>query len=275
MKANLDASIDPRMNDEPDQQPITCQQLGSSLENMGIRAGAAIVVHSSLKSFGQVEGGPGAVVDALIRTVGPEGCVIMPVYASSLDQNGDLLRRPAPQTRVSTGLIAATFGQDARTVLSSHPIYAYAYYGRDARDLARKTETLMTPYGPDQPLMHLFQRQGHIVQLGVDDRTNTSIHVAEELADPPYLAGKKSASSLTVEAFFLLPPEQRRDIIVKHRSGPRRNFRLCSPLIEAAGLRRSAWVGQALVTVTEFSGMCRLLIDTLRHNPRFMIETDR
>jgi aminoglycoside 3-N-acetyltransferase len=250
---------------------ITREAIGQALKALGIRRGQAIVVHGSLKRFGRVEGGAEAVVEALLEAVGPEGLVTMPVYSSSEDQNGDLLREPAPDTPVSTGVIPAEFRRHPQAVFAPHPLYAYAFYGKDAVELARKCERLLVPYGADQPLTCLFPRQGLIVQLGVDDITNTSIHVAEEMADPAYLADKKSVSGITVEEFFRLPVERRREILAKHRTGPRRDFSLCTPLITAAGLRRTATVGQAAVSVTDFTGMCRLLTDAVRRNPKLML----
>lgn len=253
--------------------PVTREDIRHALETLGIRRGHALVVHSSLKRFGHVDGGADAVVEALLAAVGPEGLVTMPVYASSVDGNGDLLREPAPGSPVSTGVIAATFGRHPQVTFAPHPLYAYAFYGKDAPDLARKCERLLVPYGKDQPLACLFPRQGFIVQLGVDDITNTSIHVAEELADPTYLADKKSVSGITVDEFFRLPVEQRRAILAKHRTAPRRDFSICTPLIAAAGLRQTTRVGQATVSVTGFSGMCHLLTDALRRNPHLMIRS--
>lgn len=251
--------------------PVTQQDITAALAALGVRQGDAIVVHSSLKSFGRVEGGATTVVEAAMAAVGSEGLLTMPVYSSSEDANGDLLRVPAPEAPVVTGSIPATFGKHPRAVFAPHPLYAYAFYGTDAAALAKKVERLLVPYGPDQPLTCLFRRKGHIVQLGVDDVTNTSIHVAEELADPLYLADKKSVSWITVDEFFSLPVEQRRAILVKHRTGPRRDFRKCTPLIVAAGLRRTAQVGAATVAVTDFTGMCELLSEEIRRNPGLML----
>ena len=203
---------------------VTREDIRRALEALGIRPGHAIVVHSSLKRFGRVEGGAEAVVEVLMEAVGPEGLVTMPVYASSVDEHGDLLRKPAPDAPISTGIVSVTFGRHPRAIFASHPLYAYAFYGKDAAELARKCERLLVPYGADQPLTCLFPRQGFIVQLGVDDIKNTSIHVAEDLADPAYLADKKSISGITVDEFFRLPAGSRREILARHRTGPRRDF---------------------------------------------------
>jgi len=250
---------------------VTKSLLIAALRDLGLAPGDAVVVHSSLKSFGQVEGGPAAIAEAVMDVVGTGGLVTMPVYAQSEDEHGDLLRVPDPAARVNTGIIPATFGWLACVQLAAHPLYAFGFYGRDAEELARKYERLLLPYGPDQPLNCLYPRWGKIVQLGVDDVTNTSIHVAEELADPAYLAAKKSVSKTTVDEYFALPVEARREIMRKHQTGPRRDFRKCTPLIEAAGLRKTVMVGSARVAVTDFVGMIDLLSDEIRRNPELMI----
>jgi aminoglycoside 3-N-acetyltransferase len=250
---------------------VTREDLRRALEALGLRRGQAVVVHSSLKRFGTVEGGAEALGGAVMDAAGPEGLVIMPVYASSVDKNGDLLREPAPDAPVSTGIVSAAFGRHPQAVFARHPLYAYAFYGKDAAELARQCGRLLVPYGADQPLTCLFPRNGLIVQLGVDDNTNTSIHVAEELADPAYLADKKAVSGITVDEFFRLPVERRREILARHRTGPRRDFSVCTPLIVAAGLRRTTMVGKASVAVTDFSGMCHLLTDALRRDQNLMI----
>ncbi|MHB9108028.1 MAG: AAC(3) family N-acetyltransferase [Armatimonadota bacterium] len=252
---------------------VTKSMLCTALRDLGIVPGDAVVVHSSLKSFGQVDGGPAAIAETVTEVVGTDGLVTMPVYAQSEDEHGDLLRVPEPAARVSTGIIPATFGRLPGVRLATHPLYAFGFFGRDAEELQRKTERLLLPYGPDQPLNCLYPRRGKIVQLGVDDVTNTSIHVAEELADPDYLAAKKSVSATTVDAFFALPVEARREIMEKHRTGPRRDFRKCTPLIEAAGLRNAVLVGSARVAATDFVGMIDLLSEEIRRNPELMIRS--
>lgn len=250
---------------------VTKSLLIAVLRDLGLAPGDAVVVHSSLKSFGQVEDGPAAIAEAVMDVVGTDGLVTMPVYAQSENEYGDLLRVPAMTAPVSTGIIPATFRRLPGVCLAAHPLYAFGFYGRDAQELAQTYERLLLPYGPDQPLNCLYPRRGKIVQLGVDDVTNTSIHVAEELADPEYLAAKKSVSKTTVNEYFALPVDVRREIMRKHQTGPRRDFRKCTPLIEAAGLRKTITVGSARVAVTDFVGMIDLLSDEIRRNPELMI----
>lgn len=57
---------------------ITKQEIISGLQSLGIRPGMELEVHSSLKSFGYVEGGALAVIDALKETVSSNGSIFMP-----------------------------------------------------------------------------------------------------------------------------------------------------------------------------------------------------
>ena len=60
---------------------VTLADIKNSLYELGIRDGDTIVVHSSLKSFGQVEGGADTVINALTEAVGSEGTVVVPTLA--------------------------------------------------------------------------------------------------------------------------------------------------------------------------------------------------
>ena len=57
---------------------VTRREILRGLRALGLGEGAAVLVHSSLSSFGHVEGGAGTVIDALIDAVhdpGIEGVV--------------------------------------------------------------------------------------------------------------------------------------------------------------------------------------------------------
>ena len=54
--------------------------IAAGLASMGVVRGDALFLHSSLKSLGYVEGGPRAVIDALLDAIGPEGTLVVPTY---------------------------------------------------------------------------------------------------------------------------------------------------------------------------------------------------
>ncbi|MBU0579067.1 AAC(3) family N-acetyltransferase [Patescibacteria group bacterium] len=62
---------------------ITKEVIVNNLTKMGLGLNNIIEVHSSLSSFGIVDGGAPIVVDALMEIVGPKGTIIMSAYPMS------------------------------------------------------------------------------------------------------------------------------------------------------------------------------------------------
>ena len=62
---------------------VTKADIKKALRELGLKGGDIVGVHSSLSSFGYVEGGADAVIDAILETVGPEGSVVFPTYSNN------------------------------------------------------------------------------------------------------------------------------------------------------------------------------------------------
>jgi len=48
------------------------------LKRLGVREGVDLLVHSSLRRTGPVEGGADAVIDGLLEAIGPNGTLLAP-----------------------------------------------------------------------------------------------------------------------------------------------------------------------------------------------------
>ena len=70
---------------------VTKEDIKKGLAELGLKRGDVVGVHSSLSSFGYVEGGADTVIDALLETVGEEGAVVMPTYSTNRE---DVQRTP-------------------------------------------------------------------------------------------------------------------------------------------------------------------------------------
>jgi aminoglycoside 3-N-acetyltransferase len=154
---------------------------------------APVIVHSSLRSFGQVEGGAQTVVNALATVfptvlvptftyktmitprTGPEDNAM--VYGSGEDQNrmAEFFTPRMPADPLM-GIIPETFRRHPRAQRSSHPIQSFAGINAGPFLEAQKMDNPLGPLGV------LEKRGGWAVLLGVDHTVNTSIHYAEKLA---------------------------------------------------------------------------------------------
>jgi aminoglycoside 3-N-acetyltransferase len=154
---------------------------------------APVIVHSSLKSFGEVEGGAQTVVHALAEVfpsvlmptftyktmltplTGPANNAIR--YGSDETQNrmAEFFTPRIPADPLM-GIIPETFRHHPRAERSIHPIQSFT--GINAVNLL-KAQTMADPLGP---LGALEKEGGWAVLVGVNHTVNTSIHYAEKLA---------------------------------------------------------------------------------------------
>ncbi|MFD7161723.1 AAC(3) family N-acetyltransferase [Kribbella sp. NPDC059898] len=179
---------------------VTARDIRAGLEQLGLTRTSAVIVHSSLSSFGHVDGGADAVVDALLATCGTllfpgatSHATRLPAPPQVVRENNAIACAPdwasfdaalskaahfhqdLPVNR-NLGLIPETVRRDRQHVRSSHPYFSYIATGAGADDLIA-AQRLDWPLGPIEAL---WQRGGHVLQLGVSHATNTTIHLGEQ-----------------------------------------------------------------------------------------------
>ncbi len=177
---------------------VTSETIRAAIRELGL-AGLPLEVHSSLSSFGRVEGGAATVIDSLLA----EGCtVVVPTFTSPAylveppetmrpDRNGidyeALDGRAGGANRVFTpetsdvnstmGAIPAELLTRPERVRGSNPLCSFAALGPLA-DRVREQR----PLDVYAPLRILSAKDGWALLIGVDLRSLTLLHLAEEKA---------------------------------------------------------------------------------------------
>lgn len=172
---------------------MTYRTIVRGLRGLGIPEGKPVVVHSSLRSFGDVQGGADTVTGALLEVfdsvivptftyqtlvvpeTGPPDNAI--VYGAHTDRNkmAEFFYPGMPADRLM-GKIAETLRQHPDAYRSGHPIMSFA--GVNARQYLEK-QRLTAPLAP---LAAVYDQGGWVLLLGVSHTANTSIHLGEHLA---------------------------------------------------------------------------------------------
>jgi aminoglycoside 3-N-acetyltransferase len=182
------------------QGPHTVESLSRDLSSLGITEGMIVIVHSSLSSIGWVCGGAVGVVLALEQTLGIDGTLVMPTHSGDLSDPATWENPPVPHAwwqRIrdtmpaydphmtpvrGIGTIAEVFRKQSGVTRSLHPNYSFAAWGRES-GYVTAGEKLDFAMDLDSPLGRLHDLDGCVLLLGAGHGSNTSLHLAEYLAD--------------------------------------------------------------------------------------------
>ncbi|MFW5866534.1 MAG: AAC(3) family N-acetyltransferase [Armatimonadota bacterium] len=162
---------------------VTHADIVAGLGDLGLRSGDMVQVHSALSSFGYVEGGADAVVDAFLELLGPDGTLMVPTFnhgAREAFDDADEVFDPRT-TRSVNGAITEAVRLRPEAHRSLHPTHPYAAIGPRAEWLTGEHLDLMT-FDWRSPLGKLVSSGGKICMFGVGMNACTAAHVAETRA---------------------------------------------------------------------------------------------
>lgn len=162
---------------------ISKENLIENLRTMGLKESDSLMVHSSMKSIGPVEGGADTVVDAFMEYLS-KGLLMMPTHTwaqMSAEYNiFDPENEPA-----CVGIIPNIFFKRPGVVRSLHPTHSIAAYGAGAADYVKGEENCATPCTPGGCWDRLESINTKILLIGVNHVKNTYIHAVEEVLGVP------------------------------------------------------------------------------------------
>ncbi len=172
---------------------VTKDNIIAGLRELGISSGAGVMVHSSLSSFGHVEGGAQTVIEAFMEVLTPEGTLMMPSF-----NHGGAFAEGAPgyydplETPTTNGTIPDLFWRLPGVYRSLQPTHAFAAWGHDAERYTKYHHRTIT-MGPESPLGLLQADGGFGVFVGVDYASNSFHHVVEMTLEVPCLGQRTEA----------------------------------------------------------------------------------
>jgi aminoglycoside 3-N-acetyltransferase len=161
---------------------MTESRLLKDLRKIGVKRNDHLAVGLSLGSIGRVEGGPDAVIDALLDAVGPEGTVMMNthtrfVHASKIESINYIFDPKI--TPVQTGVVPEAFRKRPDAIRSRHPVTSVTAVGKMAEYL---TQDHNQEAGAYSPYSRLAEIGGNLLYIGLGDRLVAVRHEAQKLA---------------------------------------------------------------------------------------------
>ncbi len=165
------------------QEIWTKNELGSQLREMGLLPSDSVMLHSSMKAIGNVQGGADTVVDVFMEYLS-DGLFITPTHTwkqmSSEYRIFDPVSEPA-----CVGIIPNIFMRRPGVCRSLHPTHSIAAFGKGAEEYVKGDDCFSTPCDPRGCFGRLRDIGAKILLAGVTHTKNTYIHSIEESMDIP------------------------------------------------------------------------------------------
>lgn len=243
--------------------------LVSGFKELGLNNGDTVLVHSSLKSFGKVEGGAECVIESILETIGENGTLIVPALTGKSEDSPE--QPPifdVNNTPCWTGKIPETVRRMPGVIRSLHPTHSAAAIGFHAKYITTGHENSCSPCDKESPYWKNALKGGYIMLIGVDQESNTTIHSCEEIAQVPYHLQKD------VTATYIKGYDDRRVLVVNRLhdwNKPETDFNHLDKLYKEKGIMRLGRIGNAEIRLIDAAKMFEFTVQLLIEDPLFLL----
>lgn len=212
---------------------------------MNITSTDTVMMHSSMKAVGEVDGGADTVLDALEESL-EEGLLVLPQHTFDV-VDADNPKFYVDETRPHVGILTERFYERPNMVRSHHPTHSVGAIGADAEAFVEGHEKFDTPAPEGSPYWRLMDRQAKILLVGVDLIRNTYIHGIEEWVDVPerFKEGREDLVTVLPDGTEIPVPS------LRHVPGISRHYWKVEELLADKGAITYGQLGDAKVLVCD------------------------
>lgn len=245
------------------------EELVEHLQEASIGEGDAVILHSSLKSVGPVEGGPSTIVEAILTVVGSPGHLLVPTFTYCLP-----IWKIAPfdvrNTPSRVGAITEAVRLHPEALRSFHPTHSVAVIGPEKERIIRN-HLHATPVGRDCPFDRIRTYGAKILMLGTHQDTNTSLHLCEVLAELPYVRVAFSEGQDFELAWFLNENGEVEYTPIYEVPGCSRGFRVVEEPLRRLGVLRDVMIGHAPSQLLFLNELVAAMTELLQRDPLMLL----
>lgn len=240
---------------------FTKQDLLKQLKEMPIDEKGTIIVHSSMKSIGDIEGGAETVLDAFTEFM-KDGLLVFPTHtwATMNEENPVFSVNDTPS---HVGILTEIFRKRPGVLRSYHPTHSVGALGDDADDFINRDEQFNTPAARESVWGKLLDRQAKILLVGVDLKRNTFIHGIEEWLDIPDRMNEQPQDLVSVLPDGTEIPSPQ----IRHISGISNNYWKVEEWLANKGAIEYTQFGDAKVLVCDTVQLAEYITEMLKIDP--------
>ncbi len=157
----------------------TFESLLKDIKNLGINKNDIIMIHSSLKKVGEIEGGGDTLLEAFCEHLKDNGLLVLPCHTWGTIDEGGVYDIDTPS---NLGVMPNLFRVRQGVFRSMHPTHSVCAFGKGAKDFV-VGELGNNAYCGNGCMKKLFDMAGKVLLLGVTLTSCTFFHYIEEQTD--------------------------------------------------------------------------------------------
>lgn len=250
----------------------TKETLLRDIGDMGINPQGTLLIHSSMKAIGPVEGGADAVLDAWSEYM-KDGLLIFPTH--TWRQIGkETLTFDSRTLPSCVGILPELFRRRPGVVRSLHPTHSVAVLGKGAAEFTAGEETRTTPCPRDGCWGKLLDCDAEILFLGCTLRSNTFLHGVEEWEGIP------DRLAPNIQPITVIGPQGEEYHVDMHRHNclacddVSENYIKMEPVFAKCGAIRYGRFGDAKCVVGSARKMREATVRLLKREPNLFVTAD-
>lgn len=169
---------------------LTKAEVAEFLKNNGIESTDTVLMHTSMRALGEVDGGCDGLIDAFKEYLSG-GLLIIPTHTwDNVNASNPVFEVTKTKPCIGALPTVAAFRRDG--VRSLHPTHSVAAFGRRANELVKGEQYAQTPCPSGGVWRRLYDEKAKILLVGVGLNRNTYIHAVDEEIDLPGRISDKS-----------------------------------------------------------------------------------
>ena len=154
------------------------QNILDDIKNLGIKKDDKIMIHSSLKKVGQIDGGGDTLLDAFCDYLGESGLLVIPCHTwGTIKDYDNLFDINLPS---NLGVLPNLFRVRKGVYRSMHPTHSMCAFGKDAKAFVQGEVGNDCFCGDNGCMNKLLKMGGKVLLMGVSLTSCTFFHLIEE-----------------------------------------------------------------------------------------------
>lgn len=231
----------------------------------GIKPGQILMLHSSARAIGPVEGSVVTLVKVIKEAVTEEGTLLLPTF-NRPPASGVWKVKREPSI---VGLLTEAFRRSADVKRSLHPTHSVCAWGKRRDELLAGHENT-TGLGVDSPFHKAANAGADILHIGCSMTTCSLVHVGEAIVRVPYL-GKVSYGGYDTTLTLIDYDGNEHEFPLRDNPGDSKAFTRVQDEMEKRGMIHHCKVGDA--DCLKFNGMDALnvTVEMLQADPAVLL----